>query len=90
VAPEAMAGGPLGVVQEGDYISLDCAGGKLNLEISDEDLKARLAARAAKPSDRPTSGYAQLYVDHVLQADEGCDFDFLVGTRGAAVPKHSH
>ncbi|MGO4377211.1 IlvD/Edd family dehydratase [Pseudoduganella sp. RAF53_2] len=90
VAPEAMAGGPLGVVQEGDYISLDCAGGKLNLEISDEELKARLEARAAKPSDRPQSGYAQLYVDHVLQADEGCDFDFLVGTRGAAVPKHSH
>jgi len=90
VAPEAMAGGPLGVVQEGDYISLDCAGGKLNLEIPDEELKARLEARAAKPSDRPKSGYAQLYVDHVLQADEGCDFDFLVGTRGAAVPKHSH
>jgi len=90
VAPEAMAGGPLGVVQEGDYISLDCAGGKLNLEIPDEELKQRLAARAEKPQDRPKSGYAQLYVDHVLQADEGCDFDFLVGTRGAAVPKHSH
>jgi dihydroxyacid dehydratase/phosphogluconate dehydratase len=90
VAPEAMAGGPLGVVQEGDWISLDCAGGKLDLEVSDEELAQRLAARAEQPNDRPKSGYAQLYVDHVLQADEGCDFDFLVGTRGAAVPKHSH
>ncbi|UGQ49082.1 IlvD/Edd family dehydratase [Massilia endophytica] len=90
VAPEAMAGGPLGVVREGDWISLDCAGGKLDLEVPDEEMQARLAARAAKDSDRPKSGYAQLYVDHVLQADQGCDFDFLVGTRGAAVPKHSH
>jgi dihydroxy-acid dehydratase len=90
VAPEAMAGGPLGVVQEGDWISLDCAGGKLDLEVPDEELRSRLAARAEKPTDRPKSGYAQLYVDHVLQADEGCDFDFLVGMRGADVPKHSH
>jgi hypothetical protein len=36
------------------------------------------------------SGYQQLYINHVLQADEGCDFDFLVGSRGSAVPKHSH
>jgi dihydroxy-acid dehydratase len=90
VAPEAMAGGPLGAVQEGDWISLDCAGGKLDLEIPAEELRNRLAVRAEKPTDRPKSGYAQLYVDHVLQADEGCDFDFLVGMRGAEVPKHSH
>ncbi|MTW13066.1 dihydroxy-acid dehydratase [Pseudoduganella eburnea] len=89
VAPEAMAGGPLGAVKDGDWIELDCANNKLQLEISDEEMKARLAARAAQ-QEPPKSGYQQLYIDHVLQADEGCDFDFLVGCRGSAVPRHSH
>ncbi|SFU83552.1 IlvD/Edd family dehydratase [Pseudoduganella namucuonensis] len=90
VAPEAMAGGPLGVVKDGDYVELDCAGGKLNLDISDEEMTQRLAARAEQKVEGAKSGYQQLYIDHVLQADEGCDFDFLVGSRGSAVPKHSH
>ncbi|QBE65535.1 IlvD/Edd family dehydratase [Pseudoduganella lutea] len=90
VAPEAMAGGPLGIVKDGDIVSLDCAGGRLDLEISDEEMAARLAARAEVKNDLPKTGYAGLYIDHVLQADEGCDFDFLVGTRGSKVPKHSH
>jgi dihydroxyacid dehydratase/phosphogluconate dehydratase len=89
VAPEAMAGGPLGAVKDGDWIELDCANNKLQLEISDEELKVRLAERAAQ-QEPPKSGYQQLYIDHVLQADEGCDFDFLVGCRGSAVPRHSH
>jgi L-arabonate dehydrase len=89
VAPEAMAGGPLGIVRDGDMIELDCANNKLQLEISDEEMKDRLAARAAQ-QEPPKSGYQQLYIDHVLQADEGCDFDFLVGCRGSAVPRHSH
>ena len=89
VAPEAMAGGPLGAVKDGDWIELDCANNKLQLEISDEEMKARLAAREAQ-KEPPKSGYQQLYIDHVLQADEGCDFDFLVGCRGSAVPRHSH
>jgi len=89
VAPEAMAGGPLGAVKDGDWIELDCANNKLQLEISDEEMKVRLAARAAQ-QEPPKSGYQQLYIDHVLQADEGCDFDFLVGCRGSAVPRHSH
>jgi len=89
VAPEAMAGGPLGAVKDGDWIELDCANNKLQLEISDEEMKARLAERAAQ-QEPPKSGYQQLYIDHVLQADEGCDFDFLVGCRGSAVPRHSH
>jgi L-arabonate dehydrase len=62
------------------------------LEAADEELAARLAAwqagQAADPAD--ASGYRSLYVQHVLQADEGCDFDFLRGCRGAAVPRHSH
>ena len=90
VAPEAMDGGPLGVVKDGDWITLDCAGGKLNLDISDAEMTARMATRAETPAVRPSGGYQQLYIDHVLQADEGCDFDFLVGSRGSAVPKHSH
>jgi L-arabonate dehydrase len=90
VAPEAMAGGPLGIVKDGDYITLDCAGGLLNLEISDEEMAARQAVRVQGSAPGPKTGYQQLYIEHVLQADEGCDFDFLVGNRGSAVPRHSH
>jgi len=92
VAPEARAGGPLAVVQEGDWIELDCAAGRLHLDVSDTELETRLAAwTAAKTADPADgAGYRKLYVEHVLQADEGCDFDFLVGCRGAAVPSHSH
>ncbi|MRV74372.1 dihydroxy-acid dehydratase [Duganella sp. FT92W] len=90
VAPEAMAGGPLGIVRDGDYVELDCANGKLNLDISDAEMAQRLAARAEEHVEGAKSGYQQLYINHVLQADEGCDFDFLVGMRGSKVPKHSH
>jgi len=92
IAPEARAGGPLAVVQDGDMIELDCAAGRLHLDISDEALRARLAAWSARQQADPrdAGGYRRLYVDHVLQADEGCDFDFLVGCRGAEVPPHSH
>ncbi|MDR7049484.1 L-arabonate dehydrase [Duganella sp. 3397] len=90
VAPEAMAGGPLGIVQDGDWITLDCAGGELNLEITDEEMAARQAVRVTGSAPGPKTGYQQLYIEHVLQADEGCDFDFLVGNRGSAVPRHSH
>ncbi|MFM2086410.1 MAG: hypothetical protein RLZZ237_1279 [Pseudomonadota bacterium] len=90
VAPEAAAGGPLAIVRDGDYISLDCDGGILNLDITEEELASRMAARPAPPAMPFQNGYQQLYIERVLQADEGCDFDFLVGQRGAAVPKHSH
>jgi L-arabonate dehydrase len=90
VAPEAMAGGPLGIVRDGDLIELDCKNGRLNIDISDEELKERMEVRAKIQQPAATSGYERLYLDHVLQADEGCDFDFLVGCRGSAVAKHSH
>jgi L-arabonate dehydrase len=95
VAPEAAAGGPLAAVRDGDWIELDCEAGRLHLDISDEELAARLAALAAPAEAVPApakarGGYQRLYIDHVLQADEGCDFDFLVGCRGAEVPRHSH
>jgi len=92
VAPEARAGGPLAVVKEGDFIELDCAANRLHLDISDAEMQQRLAAWAAVQTVDPAdaSGYRHLYVQHVLQADEGCDFDFLRGCRGSAVPRHSH
>jgi len=89
VAPEAAAGGPLAVVREGDWIELDCQQGRLHLDIDEQELAGRLAD-LQPPPQLITGGYAKLYLDHVMQADEGCDFDFLVGCRGAAVPKHSH
>jgi len=90
VAPEAMAGGPLAAVQNGDFIELDAYEGKLHLEVSDEELKQRLENLAPPAAPSFIGGYRKLYVEHVLQADEGCDFDFLVGCRGSEVPRHSH
>ncbi|SER22185.1 L-arabinonate dehydratase [Azotobacter beijerinckii] len=90
VAPEAAAGGPLAAVRNGDLIELDCAGGRLHLDVSAEELAARLADLAPPAPLAWDGGYRRLYIDHVLQADEGCDFDFLVGCRGAEVPRHSH
>ncbi|KHN67345.1 dihydroxy-acid dehydratase [Acinetobacter calcoaceticus] len=90
VAPEAMAGGPLAAVQNGDFIELDAYEGKLHLEVSDEDLQQRLESLAPPAPPSFIGGYRKLYVEHVLQADEGCDFDFLVGCRGSEVPRHSH
>ncbi|MDP6953864.1 MAG: IlvD/Edd family dehydratase [Alphaproteobacteria bacterium] len=89
VAPESAIGGPLGLVKDGDMIELDVEGRRLHLDVSDEELAARRAAWTAPepPADR---GYAKLYVDHVLQADEGVDFDFLRGSSGSAVPRQSH
>lgn len=93
VAPEAAAGGPLAAVRHGDWISLDCETGRLHLEVNDVDLAARLTENDPMAiSNRIASdgGYRQLYIEHVLQADEGCDFDFLVGCRGSEVPSDSH
>jgi L-arabonate dehydrase len=92
VAPEARAGGPLAVVRDGDWIELDCDAGRLHVDIDEKEMTARLAdwkeTQQRNPAD--ASGYRNLYIDHVMQADQGCDFDFLVGCRGAEVPAHSH
>jgi L-arabonate dehydrase len=89
VAPEAAVGGPLALVQEGDAIALDVAERRLELLVDAAELKRRQEAWRPAPS-RASPGYQTLYVSHVLQADRGCDFDFLVGCRGAAVPAESH
>lgn len=90
VAPEARAGGPLAAVKNGDFIELDAYAGKLHLDVTDEELQQRLANLPEPPKPNFIGGYRELYVKHVLQADEGCDFDFLVGCRGSEVPRHSH
>jgi L-arabonate dehydrase len=87
--PEAAAGGPLAVVQNGDLITLDVAARRLHLHVDDAELAARLA-RWQKPKPAMDSGYWKLYIDHVLQADEGADLGFLRGKRGSAVPKDNH
>jgi L-arabonate dehydrase len=90
VAPEAVELGPLAAVENGDEIVLDAENGILQLALGDEEIARRLDARRKSRIVERTGGYLELYRDHVLQADEGCDFDFLIGCRGAAVPAHSH
>ncbi len=88
-SPEAAAGGPLAVVQNGDMIEVDVAGRRIHLDITDAALAARLAGWVP-PVPRPGGGYAQLYHDKVIGAEQGADFDFLVGCRGNAVGRESH
>ena len=78
VAPESAAGGPLALVRDGDEIALDVARRTLTLRVDDGELARRKAAWSPRPPHF-TRGYGRLFLDHVLQADEGCDFDFLRG-----------
>jgi dihydroxy-acid dehydratase len=89
VCPEAALGGPLALVREGDWIALDVEARTLHLEVDEAELERRRAAWTA-PEPAFKSGYQALYVKHVMQADKGSDFDFLVGCRGHAVPRESH
>lgn len=88
-APEAAAGGPLALVQNGDMITLDVAARSLTLHVPDEELASRRAAWQP-PAPHTDRGYVKLYVDHVLQANDGADLDFLVGKSGSAVPRDNH
>ncbi len=81
VAPEAAVGGPLALVREGDMIELDVAARTLRMDVDEEELARRRAAWVA-PEPCAERGYARIYVDHVLQADRGADFDILVGKSG--------
>jgi dihydroxy-acid dehydratase len=89
VAPEAALGGPLALVRTGDMIELDVPARSLHLDVDDQELEARRAGWSP-PGPAARSGYTWLYVQHVLQADEGADFDFLQGKRGYEVPRRSH
>jgi dihydroxy-acid dehydratase len=88
-APEAAVGGPLALVQDGDMVTLDVDARELSFDASPEELERRRKAWSP-PAPPMLSGYQKLYYDHVLQADRGADLDFLVGQRGAAVPRESH
>jgi dihydroxy-acid dehydratase len=91
VAPEAAAGGPLGVVRTGDVIELDVPGRRLDVDVAPEVLLRReLPAAAVAGYAAPARGWERLYVDHVLQADQGADLDFLVGSSGHRVSRESH
>jgi L-arabonate dehydrase len=89
VSPESAAGGPLNWVQNGDYIALDVENRTINWEVSEEELAAR---KLAQPFEKPKTirGYVGLFIDHVEQADQGADFDFLKGGSGSIVTRDSH
>jgi L-arabonate dehydrase len=76
VTPEAAAGGPLALVEDGDPIELDVPGRALSLCVSEEEL-ARRKANWSPPATLHRRGYPRLFIEHVLQPDQGCDFDFL-------------
>jgi dihydroxy-acid dehydratase len=80
ITPESAVGGPLAIVQTGDRITLDVAARRIDLLIDDAEIESRLAAWKQLPPHRekPARGYAQLFDECVLQADQGCDFDFLL------------
>ncbi|MEP6997340.1 MAG: L-arabinonate dehydratase [Betaproteobacteria bacterium] len=86
VAPESFAGGPLALVHDGDLIELDVDARKLELKVSAAELATRRAAWK-KPPPRFERGYGVLYQQHITQADQGCDFDFLEGTAPTAEPE---
>ena len=86
ISPESAAGGPLNWVQNGDYISLDVESRSINWEVSEADLAARKLAQPFVPPSMPR-GYVGLFIDHVEQADQGADFDFLKGGSGSIVTR---
>jgi dihydroxy-acid dehydratase len=88
--PEAAVGGPLALVRDGDMIELDVAQRLLRLDVPDAELARRRTEWSAPQPPGVAGGYPQLYVRHVMQADTGADFDFLIGSRGHAVPRESH
>jgi dihydroxy-acid dehydratase len=91
VAPEAAVGGPLGLVRDGDPVVLDVPGRRLELDVPLEELQRRRPAEAMSAAfASPARGWERLYVEHVLQADQGADLDFLVGSSGDAVSRESH
>jgi dihydroxy-acid dehydratase len=83
-APEAYIGGPLALVKTGDLITVDVAERRIHLEVSDAELSVRRAAWVAPPP-RFERGYGWMFSRHILQADDGCDFDYLETSFGAPV-----
>ena len=86
VAPESFVGGPLALVRDGDLVSLDVPARRLELKVSDAELARRRAAWT-RPAPRYARGFGALYQQHITQADQGCDFDFLEGTAPTPEPE---
>jgi len=84
VAPESFVGGPLALLKEGDVVELDVKDRELNMKVSQEEL-ARRRSTWRPPDGIFPRGYGKLFMEHIKQADQGCDFDFLEGT--APVPE---
>lgn len=86
VAPESYVGGPLALIENGDIITLDIPNRSLRVELSDDELATRKAAWVA-PVPKYERGYGYMFSKHILQADAGCDFDFLTSDFGGATPE---
>jgi dihydroxy-acid dehydratase len=89
VCPEAAVGGNLALVVDGDFIELDVEARRVHVDASEQELERR-RAQWRPPENAMKGGYRQLYLDHVLQANTGADFDFLTGCRGNEIPRESH
>ncbi len=89
VSPESAVGGTLALVQNGDMVELDVEKRSLNLAVDDAEIAKRRAAWKP-PAPHSERGWVKLYAEHVMQAHQGCDLDFLVGNSGAAVPRPAH
>ena len=89
ISPESAIGGTLALVKDGDMIELDVANRKLHLDISNDELKKRKALWV-QPEPHTDRGYVRLFLDHIQQADKGCDFDILVGKSGSVVKGDLH
>jgi dihydroxy-acid dehydratase len=86
VAPESYVGGPLALVRDGDLIELDVDKRVLNLKVNESELSRRKASWRP-PAKKYERGYGAIFSQHVRQADEGCDFDFLEGTSPVPEPE---
>jgi dihydroxy-acid dehydratase len=89
ISPESSISGTLALVEDGDMIELDVADRKLHLDVSDEELKKRKALWV-QPEPITDRGYVRLYLEHVQQADKGCDLDILIGKSGSVVKGDLH
>ncbi len=91
VAPESAAGGPLGIIQNGDIIELDVLARTINVRLSDEEISQRKPSlKSAEAYANPVRGWQRMYIDHVMQSDKGADLDFLRGSSGPEVTRESH
>jgi dihydroxy-acid dehydratase len=91
ISPESAAGGPLSKIKSGDIVELDVPARTINVQLSEEELNSRSASHAAtRAYANPPRGWQRMYIDHVNQAHQGADLDFLVGSSGADVTRESH